>query len=502
MGFDFEEYLKDLGVGEDKVKSNGTGSNGHAVVSNPTKYAISAYESELNRLSLTVEGGRNDQLNRSAFNIAQLVANGYLDGQVARDGLYTVARQVGLGGTEINKTIGSAFSAALPRSIDVQRVSTPESLELAPEATTEPGTTPVPIGTPEANSWDPQDLYPYFDGSLQPEVPTVGLVRADGLSMLYRGKEHTVIGEMESGKSWFSLACCLAEINKENPVLYIHFEESNPYGTVLRLKDMGLLKDQLELFHFVGPEQHGTMGAVERLVALQPTLVILDGVNEAMGMHSWKINDPDGYAAFRRALIKPFTACGAATLAADHVSKDPTSRGRTALGSVHKVNALSGVAISLENKEPFGRGQTGRSHVYILKDRPGYLRQHGDADKLAGKTYMGTLIGESNDLGDFKGIGIEIKFIKPLPNVELEKEMALDADALTVLNMVKKVLSQQDECCMTDLYDRLPMRDKTVRDAVDRLKIADRIGTVSQGRTKLIKLGQNQTGVDQEGQGD
>lgn len=460
----FEKWIRDHGLAEDNLPANGNGgANGAShTVSDPTKYAVSAYERELETLSLTVEGNRNDQLNRSAYNLGQLIKAGYLDQSTVETGLIQVGHAIGLGTTEVLKTLRSALAAAVARTVDI-RVHAGHQTAVEPSA--------VDLAAVDIDTWLPQDLLPYFNGDVAEELPCVGLTRSDGISIMYAGKEHAVIGEMESGKSWFSLACCLAEIDKENPVIYIHFEESSPLGTVARLKDLGLRKDQLELFHFVGPEQSGSLLAIQKLVNLTPTLVILDGVNEAMGMHRWKINDPDGYAEFRRALIKPFTAIGAATLAADHVVKDQDKRGRTALGSIHKVNALSGVAISLETADPFGRGQTGRSHVYVLKDRPGYLRRHGQSDKLAGKTYIGTMIGKSNDLGEFKGVGMELSFVLPKSKEEEVNEslVGLDADALMVMRAIREVHDRKGECFMQDIYDKTTIRQMEVRNILDVL---------------------------------
>ena len=47
--------------------------------------------------------------------------------------------------------------------------------------------------------------------------------------------------------------------------------------------------------------------------------------------------------------------------------------------------------ILLENVEAFGRSRSGASKVFTTKDRPGYLRQHGQESGLPGKTYMGML---------------------------------------------------------------------------------------------------------------
>jgi len=54
------------------------------------------------------------------------------------------------------------------------------------------------------DSWVPIDLGPYLRGEIRPVEPSIGVIRTDGLRLLYPGKEHAVIGEMEAGKSWFA----------------------------------------------------------------------------------------------------------------------------------------------------------------------------------------------------------------------------------------------------------------------------------------------------------
>lgn len=252
----------------------------------------------------------------------------------------------------------------------------------------------LPAVAPIGSSWKPVDLGPYLRGEIVMQVPSLGLRRSDDLRLIYRGKEHTIIGEMECGKSWFCAACAAAEIMLRNKVIYIHFEESVPTDVIGRLQALGV-PDHLIEGHlaFVGPHEPIEPFALAALLQVPPTLVILDGVNEAMSLHSQAIRDEDGAAAFRSRLVKPFTRVGAAVLGCDHVVKDREKRGRSPLGSIHKGNGLDGVLILLENKEPFGRGQKGRSSLFITKDRPGFLRQNGRADKNEpGKTFMGSLI--------------------------------------------------------------------------------------------------------------
>jgi hypothetical protein len=92
-------------------------------------------------------------------------------------------------------------------------------------------------------------------------------------------------------------------------------------------------------------------------------------------------------------LVKPATKLGVAALSLDHVVKDAERRTRGPIGSVHKGNGITGSLIELVNAEPFGRGQRGRSHVYVNKDRPGHLRRNGKPQKKTpGVTYIGELV--------------------------------------------------------------------------------------------------------------
>jgi hypothetical protein len=290
----------------------------------------------------------------------------------------------------------------------------------------------------DTDSWAPVDLAPYLRGERKRPEPSVGLMRVDGLRLLYPGKEHAVIGEMEAGKSWVSIVSAAAELNNDNHVLYIHFEEADPMDTVERLQALGVPDEKiLTLFHFVGPERQVSADALAKLLDPAPTLVIFDGVNEAMSLNGWGIRDEDGAAAFRRYLVKPCTAVNAAVLSCDHVVKDPERRGRNALGSIHKGNGLTGALILLENTHPFGRGQRGRSRVYVTKDRPGYLRRHGMPDKVPGKTLMGTLTVD--DTREFVSY-LDLQFLAPSANAAAaKKDDEGNPDDAKVLAAIKAV---------------------------------------------------------------
>jgi hypothetical protein len=371
--------------------------------------------------------------------------------------------------------------ARAARLTEATRIEDPEVRAASvAEIVAEIAATAVPAAS-EGDSWAPVDLGPYLAGEVKRPEPTVGLARSDGLQLLYPGKEHSVIGEMEAGKSWVALACAAAELADGNPVVYIHFEESDPSDSVERLQALGVRdNDILKLFRFVGPDRPVTPDRLARLLDPPPSLVILDGVNEAMSLHGQAIREEDGAAAFRSRLVKPCIKVGAATVSLDHVVKDPERRGRGPLGSIHKGNALSGVLIMLENAEPFGREQKGRSHVFVTKDRPGHLRRHGRPTKTPGKTFMGELVVD--DTRRFNP-WLELKFWAPADREEETAPEGDTGDASELAESVLQVVAAQPERAVTSERKLLAAlrlaghkaRNTEVRTAVDDLCAARRL---------------------------
>jgi hypothetical protein len=341
-----------------------------------------------------------------------------------------------------------------------------------------PGTGERRSDKPDGDSWEPINLTPWLQGTVKKVEPTIGLARSDGLRLLYPGKEHAVLGEMESGKSWFCLACAAVELLAGHVVTYVHFEEADPGDTIERLQAIGVPTDVLlRSFRFVGPEQPVTPVKLARLVADKPRLVILDGVNEAMSLHKWGIRDEDGAAAFRRALVKPFTQAGAATLQADHVAKNVEQRGRTAIGSVHKVNGLSGSLILLEPADPFGRGQRGRSRLFITKDRPGFLRRHGNPSKEPGKTYMGEFVVD--DTQSYSP-DLTVKLYAP---TEMSEQQGTESGSGALADLVHEVIAGLDGQRVASERELLAQvrraghsaRNTAVKDALDDLLAEGRL---------------------------
>lgn len=81
-------------------------------------YGRRALEVQVGRLSMAQVGTRNHQLNRSAFELGQLVAGGELDASEVVDALVGAAVRIGLGTIEIEKSIHSGLAGGMrqPRS--------------------------------------------------------------------------------------------------------------------------------------------------------------------------------------------------------------------------------------------------------------------------------------------------------------------------------------------------------------------------------------------------
>src|SRR5512133_372292 len=232
----------------------------------------------------------------------------------------------------------------------------------------------------EDDSWTPVDLGAVLDGTFERVQATIGH-RNDDVAVLYPGKEHSVIGEPETGKGWLLLHVAADEITRGGRVLYIDFEDDE--GTVVgRLhRELGVPADDIKArFFYVRPDSPGIQRYGRLLETTDPALVVLDGVTEGYGLHGWQIKENDDSPKWRTAFVKPAMRRGAATLSTDHVVKNGEARNGYAIGGQHKKAGLTGVLFELINVQPFGKGMRGKSKLVIHKDRNGDLRQHGIPD--------------------------------------------------------------------------------------------------------------------------
>lgn len=81
-------------------------------VSRTDRYALTALDNASNRVASTSSGGRNNELNTSAYSIGRLVAAGRVGATAARETLIEAGQACGLSEFEARKTVTGAFSAA------------------------------------------------------------------------------------------------------------------------------------------------------------------------------------------------------------------------------------------------------------------------------------------------------------------------------------------------------------------------------------------------------
>jgi hypothetical protein len=241
------------------------------------------------------------------------------------------------------------------------------------------------IGGP--TGWERVDLGPVLSGQCVPITPTIW-GRKDGAYLLYPGRCHSFASEPEGLKSWAAQTACRDELLAGRVVQYLDFEDTAE-GLVDRLKALGVPAEVIAAsfwYHRVdqplGYDAADVLDAA--LASAGASLIVVDGVTEAMTLLGLNPYDNADVAKFWRVLPRRLSATGAAVILIDHVTKDREQRGRWAIGAQHKLAAIDGAAFVFEVLKPFGRGeQHGIARISLAKDRPGHLRQHAFGGVIA-----------------------------------------------------------------------------------------------------------------------
>ena len=282
------------------------------------------------------------------------------------------------------------------------------------------------------------DLVPYLDGTFVAPEPSVGAQRADGKHLLYPGRWHTLIGLTGSGKTWFALWHVVHELSQGRTVVYGHFEEPQPVGTIARLRLLGvedeaIRKGLLWLDCSSRRPDGWTLAQPLSTLARTPSLVVLDGINAACTQHGWSPDKPEAVGEYRRMFVTPATRLDATVLSLGHPPKSPDrQKERHGYGSTAWLDEVDGVGFRLEasNQAPIRPGRAGRSTVLAVKDRYGSVNAVGlpIGNREAQWFGLGTFVlGPVSDLPPSRGVVARLEALTP---VEQEERAQDPVDAL------------------------------------------------------------------------
>jgi hypothetical protein len=230
------------------------------------------------------------------------------------------------------------------------------------------------------SSWKRIDLTAVVNGTYEPPRPTM-MLRTDGHGLLYPGLVHTFQGEPESGKSMVVQAEAARVLSANGSVLYLDFESDQ--GTVVtRMMALGATpEDILAGLDYRRPEGDLEAGSNildwQEITSTRYDLAVIDGVNEALAVFGYAMNENDDIIRWGRALPKALaTHTGAAVACVDHVTKSKDGRGRFAIGAQSKLSYLTGTSYNVDVVSPLIKGQRGVLSLRIGKDRAGGVRPH------------------------------------------------------------------------------------------------------------------------------
>src|SRR4030095_12646043 len=136
---------------------------------------------------------------------------------------------------------------------------------------------------------------------------------------------------------------------------------------------------ELQQIWYVEPSEPATSTHIQRLIYLEPQLVILDAAAGAYDLQGLDDNRRADVEKFTRLYVKDFWRAEIATIVLDHVVKNADNRGNYAIGSERKRGGAF-VHLGFTTISPISRGSDGLYKITTHKDRGGHLRRGRIAD--------------------------------------------------------------------------------------------------------------------------
>ncbi len=313
-----------------------------------------------------------------------------------------------------------------------------------------------------SSSWHPVDLAEIGEDYKGPTTDVC--TRTDGLPLFYLRKLNAINAEPETGKTWLA-ALAVTEVISANLIAVVFDFEEDAATWKDRLRRIGASEDSMvRCLRYVRPEEPLSaqeLATLEAEVLPGALLVVIDAVTSAMGLDGLDPISTGDTASWLLKLPAAGVRAGAAVVMLDHVTKSRENRGRWAIGSQAKLAQVSGVAYSLELRQPIAPGRVGRATILIAKDRHGAVRGAGPDPKIAGEFVV-----------DATGDEFEVRIEPPL-------SLGRSADLSFRAELVLKVLPDEEADALGrqaigDALARIghPLKKSTVNYACAELVLA------------------------------
>jgi hypothetical protein len=216
------------------------------------------------------------------------------------------------------------------------------------------------------DSWLPLNLAYLPDAP--PVKPTLG-----GFGLVYPGKRHVFSGPPESAKTLAAYAIGLETVRTQPPIAILDFE-MGAYAARNRLRELGATDTDLHHVHYIEPHDPATPERIQTIVAMNPTIVIIDAAAGAYELQGLDENSRREVERFGHIYVRPFWQAGIATIVLDHVVKNTDNRGKFTIGSERKTGGAD-VHLGFDTITPIRRGTSGLYKITTHKDRDGYLQR-------------------------------------------------------------------------------------------------------------------------------
>lgn len=276
-------------------------------------------------------------------------------------------------------------------------------------------------GEAPGDSWlgDDEDdeavLAEVFDDAYEGMKATI-FEREDKQPMFYPATVSTIFGEPGSGKSWITFTACAREVKAGRPACYLDFEGSKR-SAYRRMRQLGCTAEQLRrCFVYRGPKDHPAkpepgdtdsiraairqrfIDTVTAVVAGRRfSLVVVDGVTNAMAIAGYKVNDNGEATLWDHEVPRTIVEkSGAAVVTVDHVSKN-AGQTRFAGGAGAKLANVSGIAVRAERVRDDAGGTIVRCALYVTKDREGDVESSCQYSETGGGDMFGHFLLQTDN---------------------------------------------------------------------------------------------------------